>query len=219
MKVALNFWVALVAVAMMALGCGDGGDDGGSGGIAGSGGGAGSGGSAGSGGTGGSRGGSGNFGFISTVEGSTLTLRHPDGTEESIGGEVLFGWTNGQLLGGNYFKQLRIGTSIGSMDLRMSFPGDAPPTGLIEGVHGLLGSRLLLEQTQVVDEVQVEVFFQSSDPPFNGLTNATGTVEIFLDVTALLGVYDIAGEIKADISGVDGSYGIDGYFWAEEIDP
>jgi len=216
MKVALNFWVALVAVAMMALGCGDGGDDGGSGGIAGTGG---SRGGAGSGGSAGSGGGSGNFGFITSVEGSSLTLRRPDGTEESIGGEVLFGWTNGQLLGGNYFKQLRIGTSIGSMDLKMSFPGDAPPTGLIEGVHELRGSRLLLEQTQVIDEVQVELFFQSSDPPFNGLTNATGTVEIFLDVTALLAVYDIAGEVDATISGVDGSYGLNGYFWAEEIDP
>ena len=101
----------------------------------------------------------------------------------------------------------------------MSFPGGAPPTGLIEGVHTLRGSRLLLEQTQVLDDVQVEVFFQSSDPPFDGLTNATGTVEIFLDVTALLEVYDIAGEISADISGADGSYGINGYFWARDIDP
>ncbi|MBW2188497.1 MAG: hypothetical protein JRG93_02745 [Deltaproteobacteria bacterium] len=132
---------------------------------------------------------------------------------------MIFGWINGQLLGGNYFKQLRIVTSIGTMDLKMSFPGDAPPTGLIEGVHTLRGSRLLLEQTQVLDDVQVEVFFQRSDPPFDGLTNATGTVEIFLDVTALLAVYDIAGEISADISGTDGSYGINGYFWARDIDP
>lgn len=215
MKVALNFWVALVAVAMMALGCGDEGGDGGSGGAAGTGG---SGGGGGSGGSAGSGDGFGNFGFISSVEGSSLTLRHPDGTEESIGSEVLFGWINGQLLGGNYLKQLRIGTSIGTMELKMSFPGDAPPTGLIEGAHTLRGSRLLLEQTQVLDEVQVEVFFQSSDPPFDGLTNATGTVEIRLDVTALLSVYDIVGEINADIQGVDGSYGINGYFWAEVID-
>ena len=71
----------------------------------------------------------------------------------------------------------------------------------------------------MIDEVQVELFFQSSDPPFNGLANATGTVEIFLDVTALLAVYDIAGEVNATISGVDGSYGLNGYFWAEQIDP
>ncbi len=90
---------------------------------------------------------------------------------------MLFGWINGQLLEGNYSKQLRIGTDIGSMDLRMSFPGDAPPTGLIEGLHQLRGTRLLLEQTQTLDGVQVEVFFQSSDPPFDGLTNATGTTE------------------------------------------
>lgn len=220
MKMALNVCVSLIAVAMMALGCGDDGGGGGSGGTAGtggSGGGAGSGGSAGVG--GGSGGGFGNFGFISTVEGSNFTLRHPDGTEESIGSEVLFGWINGQLLEGNYFKQLRIGTSVGTMELRMSFPGDAPLTGLIEGVHTMRGTRLLLEQTQVLDSVQVEMYFQSSDPPFGGLTNATGTVEIRLDVTALLDVYDIVGEVSADIPGVDGSYGISGFFWALDIDP
>lgn len=198
--------VAIVAIA----GCGDEGGDGGSGGAAGTGG---SGGSAGTG------GGFGNFGFISSVEGSNLTLRHPDGTEESIGGEVLFGWNNGQLLNGNYFKQLRIGTSIGVMELKMSFPGDTPSTGLIEGPHTLRGTRLLLEQTQALDSVQVEVFFQSSDPPFDGLTNATGAVEMRLDVTAPLQVYDIVGEIDAEIRGVDGSYGLSGYFWAEVVDP
>ena len=51
------------------------------------------------------------------------------------------------------------------------------------------------------------------------MTNATGTAEIRLEVTALLNVYDIVGEINADIAGVDGSYGINGYFWAEVIDP
>ena len=201
----------------MALGCGDEGSGGG--GSAGAGGAGGSGGSAGSGGGGSDGGGSGAFGFVRGEEGSSLTLRHPDGHEESIGSEVIFGWINGQLLEGNYFKQLRIGTDIGTMELKLSFPGDAPPTGLIEGVHQLRGSRLLLQQTQVLDEVQTEVFFQSSDPPFDGLTNAMGTVEIFLDVTAGLTVYDIAGEIHATIAGADGSYGIDGFFWARTIDP
>jgi hypothetical protein len=214
MKIALNSCVVLVAVAVLAFGCGDQG-----GGGAGTGGAAGSGGSAGSRGIAGSGGSIGNFGFLRGGEGSDLTLRHPDGTEESIGGEVIFGWINGQLLEGNYSKQLRIGTDIGSMDLRMSFPGDAPPTGLIEGLHQLRGTRLLLEQTQTLDGVQVEAFFQSSDPPFDGLTNATGTVEIFLDVNAGLDVYDIAGEIDASINGVDGAYGLNGFFWARTIDP
>lgn len=201
----------MIALAMG--GCSD--DDGGSGGSAGAGG------AAGSGGTGGGAGGSdpGGFAFIRGEEGSELTLRRPDGTEESIGGDTIFGWSNGQLLEGNYYKQLRIGTDIGTMDLRLSFPGDAPPTGLIEGVHELRGTRLLLEDTQVIEEVQVEVFFQTSDPPFDGLTNATGTVEIYLDVNAGLGLYDIAGEIRAEISGEGGTYVLDGYFWAETIDP
>ena len=171
------------------------------------------------GGAGSSGGGAGNFAFVRGDEGSDLTLRHPDGDEESIDGDVILGWINGQLLEGNYVKQLRIGTSINTMELRMSFPGDAPPTGLIEGVHSLRGTRLLLEDTQVVDSVQVEIYFQRSDPPFAGLTNATGTVEISLDVNTGLDVYDIVGEIHGDIIGVDGTYGINGFFWAREIDP
>lgn len=209
--------VTLMAAALMAWGCGD--EDGqpagsgGSGGAAGVGGGAGSGGSAGSGGTG-----PGGFAFVQSEEGSELTLRHPDGTEESIGSDVILGWINGQLLEGAYFKQLRIGTQIGTMDLKLSFPSDTSPTGLIESVHELREVRLPLEETPNLEKVQVELFFQSSDPPFDGLTNASGTVEISLGVNTPLGVYDIAGEIDAHIAGEDGEYGITGYFWARSID-
>ena len=211
MKLTRELMVVLAAVAVVAVACGDDGNGGGgSGGMAGTGG---AGGTAGSGGTGPD-----SFGYVQTEEGSNLTLRHPDGTEESIDSDVILGWINGQLLEGNYSKQLRIGTQIGAMELRMSFPSGAPPTGLIEGVHELRGFRLLLEDTQVLDSVQVELFFQSSDPPFDGLTNATGTVEIFLDVNTPLGVYDIAGEIDAKIMGADGQYGIIGTFWARTID-
>lgn len=175
---------------------------------------------AGAGGVGGSGGDvPGDFAFIRGDEGSDLTLRRPDGSEESIDGSVVLGWINGQLLEGNYYKQLRIGTELGTMDIRMSFPGDAPPTGLIEGVHMLRETRLLLEDTQVLDEVQVELFFQTSDPPFDGLTNAAGTVQIFLDVDTPLATYDIAGEVDATIRGVDGEYAITGQFWARSIDP
>ena len=208
-KLALNLCLAFIAVSMLAWGCGD---DGGGGGAGGAGGAGATGGS-------GGLGPPGDFGFVMGDEGSDLTLRRPDGTEEAIDGQVILGWINGQLLEGNYFKQLRIGTDVGTIELRLSFPGDAPPTGLIEGIHQLRGTRLLLEDTQVLDEVQAEVYFQSSDLPLEGLTNAVGTVEIFLEVNTALAVYDIAGEIRADISGTDGTYGIEGFFWAREIDP
>lgn len=208
-KVALNLGLTLIAVSMLAWGCGDGGGGGGAGGAGGAGA------------TGGSGGlvPPGGFGFVIGEEGSDLTLRRPDGSEEAIDGDVVLGWINGQLLEGNYFKQLRIGTDVGTMELRMSFPGDAPPTGLIEGVHQLRGTRLLLEDTQALDDVSTEVFFQSTDLPLDGLTNATGMVEIFLDANTGLGPYDIAGEIDAEIIGTDGTYAIDGFFWARNIDP
>lgn len=193
------------------LGCSDdAGGSGGAGGIAGMGG---------AGGEGGTGFGPGGFGFIRGEEGSDLTLRRPDSTEEDIGFNVLFGWNNGQLLNGDYYKQLRIGTTLGTMELRMSFPGSAPPTGLIEGVQELRPNRLRLEDTGDLEEVQVEIYFQSSDPPFAGLTNARGTVEIFLDADNGISVYDIAGEMDLDIMGTDGPYQINGYFWAQEIEP
>lgn len=215
-----NAWrhvsITLIAIAFSVTGCSD--DPGGS---AGSGGDGGSGGSAGVGGNGGSGGslGPGPIGVVMGEEGSRLTLSRPDGTDEEIGGEVLFGWNNGQLLNGDYYKQIRVGTTIGAMALRMSFPGDAPPDGLIEGVHELRARRLLLEDTGDLDERQVEIYFQNSDPPFDPLTNATGTVEIFLDVESSLAIYDIAGEVNLTLIGDGGTHTITGVFWAREIEP
>lgn len=207
----------LIACALSITGCSEdaggspgdgGGGDGGSGGSAGAGGG----------GTGGSLG-PGPIGFVRGDEGSDLTLSRPDGSEEEIGFNVLFGWLNGQHLNFDYYKQLRIGTTLGTMDLRMSFPGDASPDGLIEGLHELRPNRLRLEQTGDLEELQVEIYFQNSDPPFDPLTNAMGTVEIFLDVDNGISIYDIAGEVNLTLSGDGGVYTITGFFWAREIEP
>lgn len=210
-RIIRSFLLAAIAFALGATGCGD--DPGGS---AGDGGTSGTGG-AGGGGTGGSLGPPG-FGFVMGEEGSNFTVRLPDGSEESIGLDVLFGWNNGQLLSGDYYKQLRIGTTMGTMELRMSFPSTAPPTGLIEGVHQLRPSRLFLEDTGDLEEVQVEVYFQRSDPPFDPFTNAVGEVEIFLDADNGISVYDIAGNVNLEIAGADGRYVITGSFWAREIE-
>jgi hypothetical protein len=152
-------------------------------------------------------------------EGSSLTLRQPDGSEDQIGSEVLLGWINGGYLDGDYFKQLRIGTALGTMELWMNFPSTGPPTGLIEGVHQLRPNRLLLENSGDLEDVEVEIFFQRSDPPFDPLTNARGTVEIRENVSAAEETYSIAGEMEIDILGTDGLYRISGYFCARDVDP
>lgn len=210
--------VAIITLVLGIAACSD--DSGG--GTAGDGGDGASGGTAGVGGSGGI-GGSGlgpvPIGVVRGEEGSELTLLRPDGSDEQIGLDVLFGWNNGQLLNGNYYKQLRIGTTLGTMDLRMSFPGDAPPDGLIEGLHELRPNRLRLEDTGDLEERQVEIYFQNSDPPFDPLTNASGTVEIFLDVDNGISVYDIAGEVDLTLVGDGGVYTITGFFWAREIQP
>lgn len=209
-----HFNILLIALAFGIVGCSE--DSGGSEGDGGSGGTAGV---DGSGGDGGSPLGPGPIGFVRGDEGSNFTLRRPDGSDEEIGGEVLFGWNNGQLLNGDYYKQIRIGTTIGAMALRMSFPGDAPPDGLIEGLHELRPNRLRLENTGDLDERQVEIYFGNSDPPFDSLTNATGTVEIFLDVDSGISIYDIVGEVNLTLIGDGGTHTITGFFWAREIEP
>lgn len=210
-------WLIVITLALGVVACGDDSSNG-DGGVDGT---AGAGGSGGDGGSG--QGGSGvppgQLGFIMGDEGSRLTLSRPDGTDEEIGGEVLFGWNNGQLLNGDYYKQIRVGTTIGAMALRMSFPGDGPPDGLIEGLHELRARRLLLEDTGNLDERQVEIYFQNSDPPFDPLTNATGTVEIFLDVESGLSIYDIVGEVNLTLIGDGGTHTVTGFFWAREIEP
>ena len=222
MKCTKRVNLLLLTLIAGAVACGDAGLDGpdGSGGTPGSGGASGSGGS----GAGGNDASADPFerGFGGAVigeKGSKLTLRGPDGLEEEIGSEVLFGWITGAHLGGNYFQQLRIGTTFGTMELRMSFPGDAPPHGRIEGVHELWPRRILLENSADLSTIFVEVFFQMSDPPFDPLTNATGTIELRENINAAEETYAIAGEIDIEMVGDGGVYQISGFLWGRDVVP
>lgn len=205
---------------MMVAACG--GDSNGAAGTGGSGGAAGIGGA--TGGAGGNGGtsmtlGPPGFGVVITDRGSNLTLRRPDQTEESIDGDNVLGWVNGQLLDGDYYKQLRIATTLGAMELRLSFPGTAPPDGLIEAVHDLRATRLALQDTGDLESLQVEIWFSSSDPPFSPFTNARGEVEIFLDVENGFAIYEIVGEVNLTLEGDGGTHSITGTFWLKDAAP
>ena len=158
------------------------------------------------------------FGYITGDEGSKITLEYADGTKESIGGDRVLAWQGGQLLNGNYFRQLRIFTDVGSLDFRLSIPNGTSPDEVTEGKHELWESRLLLQDTQSLNEVYPELFFQFSDD-FDGLENASGTVNIKESITKDGENYDIAGEINAEIMDVNGVLvKIKGNFWLREAD-
>jgi hypothetical protein len=150
---------------------------------------------------------------------SDLTLRRPDQTEESIDGDNVLGWSNGQLLDGDYYKQLRVGTTLGAMELRLSFPGTGPPDGLIEAVHDLRATRLFLEDTGDLESLQVEIWFSSDDSPFSPLSNARGEVEIFLDVENGFSIFEVVGEVNLTLDGDGGTHNITGTFWLRDAAP
>lgn len=160
----------------------------------------------------------GDYAFLSGPEGSKITLTYADGSNESVGSDRVMGWLSGQLLEGNYFRQLRIVTDIGTMDLRISVPEDVSFNDIVDGQHELRGTRLLLEETAALDSPVAELFFGFSDD-FDGLENATGTVTIEQDINHEEQTYDIVGEIDATIINLDGgSVGISGNFWKQEAD-
>lgn len=162
---------------------------------------------------------SGGFGFITGPEGSDITLEYSDGTKENIGSDRVFGWANGALLGGNYFRQLRVVTEEGTLAFRLSFPNDiTPDESVISKTHELRNSRLLLENSGNISEVTAELWFQFSDQ-FDGLENADGTVTIEQNISNDGQVYDVTGEINAEIINEQGqNVKITGNFWKQDAD-
>ncbi|MDZ7845351.1 MAG: hypothetical protein U5L96_00395 [Owenweeksia sp.] len=102
-----------------------------------------------------------NYGYIQGKEGSDLTMEYPDGSTKSIGTDFFVGWSSGQLLGGNYFRQLRIGTDEGTMDFRISVPKDTSFQDIVEDTHSL-EPRLLLQNTSNLDRVVAELWIGGS---------------------------------------------------------
>jgi len=162
---------------------------------------------------------SGGFGFITGPEGSDITLEYPDGNTENIGSDRVFGWANGALLGGNYFRQLRVVTEEGTLAFRLSFPNDiSPDKSAISKTHELRSTRLLLENSGNISEVTAELWFQSGDQ-FDGLTNAIGTVTIEQNISNDGQEYDVTGEINAEIINELGQdVKITGNFWKQDAD-
>lgn len=158
------------------------------------------------------------YAFLSGPEGSRITLKYDDGTEQSVGSDRVMGWLGGQLLEGNYYRQLRIVTDAGTLDFRLSIPQDESFNEIVSNTHELRTPRMLLEETTTLNDPVAELFFGFSDN-FDGLENATGSVTIEQDINHEEQTYDIVGEINATIVDMDGeSVDISGNFWKQDAD-
>lgn len=158
------------------------------------------------------------YSFLISPEGSNISLEYPNGNTESVGSDRVIGWLGGQLLEGNYYRQLRIGTDVGTLDFRISLPQDISFNDIVVDTHELRETRLLLEETTGLNEVVAELFFGFSDD-FEGLENAGGTVTLEQDINHEDQTYDIVGEINAVIQNIDGEQvKLSGNFWKQNAD-
>lgn len=156
-----------------------------------------------------------NYAFISGEQGNDLQMELPDGTIEPIGTDFFSGWNKGQLLNGNYFRQLRIGTEYGTMDFRISVPKDTAFQDVVERTHGL-EPRLLLQNTQNLSRVVAELWIGGSTL-FD--EHATGTVRIEESVDLEDQNYAIVGEVDAIFYDQQNqAHKVTGHFWSKEVD-
>ncbi len=126
------------------------------------------------------------------------------------------GWASGNLLGSNYFRQARVFTDLGSMDFRLSIPGNTSFWDVAEQTHDLRTVFLLLEDTQGLEVLYPELFFQSNDT-IEG--NAEGQITIYRDVSSpITGDFSIFGTVRADFTTANTSFTMEGSFWSRNYE-
>lgn len=140
-------------------------------------------------------------------QGNNLVLTYPDGTKEYITGESILGWGKGNLLGNNYWKEVRGGSSEKSFGIRINIPKGTQKDEIIGVELQLDGARLLLQNSTEIP-IRPELWIKGSG--FDEYENAIGKIKIVETDS-----YDIIGEvINAEI--IDSNYKavkISGYFW------
>lgn len=158
--------------------------------------------------------GSGGYSYVSGPEGGDFTITHSDGSTENVAATAVIGWDGGMLLEGNYWRQLRLSTSVGTFFLRYNLPADYEWETEIQGTHSLYNFPYLLEYSTDMDGMYVEVYCPTCDD-FEG--NASGFATVVIDAPTPSGTYDVVGEIEADFTEFGQTTTIEGVFWAEEL--
>jgi len=146
---------------------------------------------------------------ISGDEGSRIILTQNNEDLVYTGQNVL-GWGTNSLLNQNYVKDLRLlHDGFDTIEIRMSVPGDLDFVEAAVDTHGLNGATLLLQNTENLDSVIVEMYTtenQERDHFF-------GTLEIRRNVPYLNEVLDMVGTFEITRDGQT----IRGLFWKKDV--
>ena len=159
-------------------------------------------------------GGGGSYGYVSGPQGANLSVTYPDGTTESLSGSSVIGWDGGQLLNGNFWKQLRISADGNTFFLRYNMVQGTDWEAEVAQEWGLYNFPFLLQYSADMTDTAVEWYCPSCD---DFEENASGNVELELDVNTPGGMYDVVGSIDATftINGLQTT--VEGNFWAQEL--
>ena len=159
-------------------------------------------------------GGATSYGYVTTPEGVSLKITHPDGTVENRSGDNVNGWSSGQLLNLNFYRQLSLYDGEQSWFLRYSLLQDADVDAELYTEQALYNQPFLLQWTADMDDTIVEFYAPFSDE-IEG--NSTGTVTLEKDVNTPLGIYEVVGTIDATFTNNGLTYTVEGNFWAEDL--
>lgn len=159
----------------------------------------------------------GGFGFShfspQTPQGNNIELTYPDGKTKSLGGESVFGWAKGSLLGGEKFwRQVRGGGNNGVFWVRFNLPENTEKEDVVGKEHSLSPVRFKLENSGQLNDIHPEIWFSGGN--FNNQKNAKGTVKIIETDT-----YEIIGYMKGEVVDNDNKLvKFEGYFWKRDAE-
>ncbi|WP_179021218.1 hypothetical protein [Winogradskyella forsetii] len=125
-------------------------------------------------------------------------------------GQNVLGWGTSTLLNQNYSKDLRLlNEGFETLEIRMSIPSNLDFVESAVNTHGLSGTTLLLQDTQDLDSVIVEMYTSQNQER----EQFFGTLEIRRNVSYLNDVLDMVGTFEITRNGQT----IKGLFWKKEV--
>jgi hypothetical protein len=149
---------------------------------------------------------------FSGQEGARFSLTSSDGSTQNVLGQAILGWDSGNLLGGAYFRLLRISSEIGTFHLRVNMPNGSNFLDLAAGnALPLTDYALLLQNSAQISSPWVEFYIPNST---NLSGHAQGEVQLMRNQTFADTTYSILGNVDASFNHAGNTVRVEGYFWS-----
>ncbi|TXE12759.1 hypothetical protein FUA26_02880 [Seonamhaeicola algicola] len=147
--------------------------------------------------------------FVSGDEGSRIVLTQ-NNEDLVYSGKNVLGWDTSALLNLNYAKSLRLlHNGFETIEIRMSVPSNLDFVEAAVNTHGLHGSTVLLQNTQDLSSVIVEMYSTKNQER----QQFFGTLEIKRHVNYQNSVIDMVGSFEITRNGQT----IKGLFWKKDV--